>query len=205
MYYSLKKDRIIKSKSLRKLPILIYFILSIIFLYIIGLLKEKVSYFSNISGLSPTPGTITSQSRIADFTFILPWIIIIGLLAISLTPLGLFTQSNPKSLSEIITSNNFDIQIIKSEDNSEIGIIKLSKGKIKITWERTSGQFYTWTLLIKVLIEDSTAQQSFDKFTKLLFMEKDPSENLLYTKVIPVRDWPRQEYLIHYWLEGFDI
>ncbi len=201
----LSKTKIVKSKSLKKSIAILYALSIIILLAIINYQLTQPLNFASKNPISTNFEVISTHRIIANLNLLMPYILLLGILTISLASFGVFTKTNPRSLAEILSSSNFDIQIKHADNNNETGIIKLAKCSILITWYRTSGQFYTWTLLIKLVNDDSSARSSFEHFSNLLCMEKDKSDNSSYKKIIPVRDWPRQEFLIHYWLEGLNL
>lgn len=205
MKYALSKDQITRSTSFKRNNIILYVLFSFIILNIAIFTLPKSTTVFNYTTTFANAQNISNNQSVQNFTFVFPWFIIIVLLAIILTYLGMFTKSNPKTLADILTSQNFKIEFIQNDDNIEVGLIKLPLVVLEITWNHTTGQFYTWTLFLKLILHDSAKLSDFDLFSKLLLLEKDEAEDLTYKKVFFARDWPRQEYLLNYWLQGLTV
>lgn len=199
----LAKSNFVTAQKIKKLNLVTFFILSSILLgilLIVQLPKSKeillspstANHFLNVS---------TNQQSIVS-NLIIPGILIVAIVFISLFQLGIFTRYVPKSLNEIITSKSFTFESNKLDITKEIGYIDLGGATIEIRWVDYSGQFKNWKFLIMIKIQDVSKIETFSKLAKLLLMENDPDERLFYKKSIYVKDWPRQEYLIEYWLKG---
>ncbi|MFV2014356.1 MAG: hypothetical protein ACC656_02920 [Candidatus Heimdallarchaeota archaeon] len=128
-----------------------------------------------------------------------------GLVLIISIPFGLFTKYSPLPINEIIKSQFFHIQIRKDHFlETEICVIDLKGAIIEVSWEKCKGSYHHWKLEIALLINQKEIKNKlqYDQLAKMLIMEKEDEESLDYYKVILVREWPRQEYLIRYWLKN---
>lgn len=200
MNYALQKDNLIRSKGLKKVNILVFVILAV-FLYLIF----HIVSIQNRTALDPyiAGEKFYSLSNVQFSTspsILLPWIVISLLVFVILAPIGLFTTAKPKPLSDIIQSSVFQISFQQSQEAKEIGIINLEQGSFTITWEDNTGTPQNWKIKIELNYIDN--ENFFTSFARYLFMERSSPENKFFKKVILVKDWPKQEYLINYWLKG---
>ena len=131
---------------------------------------------------------------------LVPWALITSFSVICSVLLGLLTNSHPKPLSDIITSSTFNISYNNSLEDNEFALIDLDIGKGTVTWEKKIGPVQNWKIIITLHSFDN--KNSLHYLAKLLFMQKDLYENDRYFKVIFIKDWPKQEYLINYWLKS---
>ena len=212
MIFAFQKNEIQFGKTLNK-PYALIFILFSILLFILSnilVIKNNSSFpigivdYSNsnsqFSFNSSNLSTITSNNYL-----LIPSTFFVIIVFISLFYLGVFTVYQPKPLREIVTSNTLKIIFSKEADSTDIAMINLSGCSFGITWNTLNGQYQNWKINITINIKETETMDKFIQLAKFLLMENDPVDSSRFTKVIFVKDWPRQEYLLSYWLLGLNL
>ena len=212
MIFAFQKNEILLRKKLnRKTTLLFILFASFLLIFSTILVINNNPSFSiavvNYSNSNPqnnlnygSISTITQNSNL-----LIPSISFIIIIFISLLLLGVFTVQQPRALREIVTSNTLKIIFSKESESTDIGIIKLSGCSFEITWNTLNGQYQNWKINLTINIKESDQMDKFIQLAKFLLMEKDPVDSFKFTKVAFVKDWPRQEYLLSYWLHGLNL
>jgi hypothetical protein len=200
----LNRESIVDSRSINKNRIILVLFSSSIIIFLIILLIT-INKNSNLVLSSFNDKNIFADLLFPNIGLVLFWICSLVIILLGLIPLGVFSNYKPKTLQEIITSQNFKIDFSISNLNKEIGIINLKEAIIEIIWEDFSSQFQNWKINITVKINNSSNLESYEELTKLLFMERDIKDHLRHKKIIFIKDWPKQEYLLNYWLNSLKL
>ena len=136
------------------------------------------------------------------FFFILSIVISVALGVIE----SLASRYKFKSLSQIITSNYLTIKILDDE-SSEILMFIIENGILEVHWHTNHGSVQNWKIMLTLYIPkiiDSIALTRLPEF--LLMNEVDdvngshPNDKI-YQKTIFIREWVREDYIIHFWLK----
>ena len=77
-------------------------------------------------------------------------------------------------------------------------------------WHTNTGTEQNWKYILTLIVPKSAKSNVLIKLPDLLLMNEVDQvneyhpENKMYQKTIFVREWPRQEYIIHYWLRSME-
>lgn len=201
MRLALQYENQISSKSVNKINILTVIIIALVLLFIF-LFNPAGNQFSNTTSNINFPTANIANITPSNNGFTI-WLIIITILLAFLVPLGAFVENKPKVISEIITSQNFELSFRVDADGQEYALIDLQHATLQIHWLDYSGQPQNWKISILLNIYDKV--EDYTQLAKLLFMELDHTNKYIYQKQILAKDWPRQDYLLNYWLKGLII
>ena len=121
----------------------------------------------------------------------------------------LSAKNKPKNLAQIITNTYLVMKATEDESRERLRF-RIEDGALEIRWHTNAGSVHNWKLLLTLFVPKTTNSNVLIKLPDLLLMnevdqanESHP-ENKMYQKTIFVREWPRQEYIIHHWLKSME-
>ncbi|MHA2295570.1 MAG: hypothetical protein ACXADA_06100 [Candidatus Hodarchaeales archaeon] len=112
----------------------------------------------------------------------------------------------PDSLANLPRTSKlpFIIGIMKGKESL---VLPVRGGKLWLDWEEVKGSPRRWKVAMYLVITDDDFRDKPLLLAKLLLMKiatltiDGGNDSVVFRKVFPVVEWPKQEYLLKYWLE----